>query len=175
MEYLKEFNLDALINQRMEELCRNYSLKVENVDQKQTSSNTLRQIIDAKILAELGKRGNTETAQSEPSTSNYIGLKGALNLLPKSCDGRDIEQLRHLPRKLWICSIMRARYFQNSSTTSDNAKTYRESSSSIQESNILYVGSITRIVKDLNVQHSIYTANCIRLHKRRMSIYYPIQ
>jgi len=25
--------------------------------------------------------------------SNYIGLKEALNLLPKLCDGRDIEQL----------------------------------------------------------------------------------
>lgn len=93
MEHLKELNLDALINQRMEEICRHYSLKVENGDQKQTSSNSIRGIIYAKILAELGKRGYTETSQSAPSMSNYIGLKEALNLLPKSCDGRDVEQL----------------------------------------------------------------------------------
>jgi len=93
MEHLGEFNLDVLINQRMEELRRNYSLKSENRDQKQTCSNSLSEMIDAKILAELGKRGYTETSQSEPSMSNYISLKEALNLLPKSCDGRDIEQL----------------------------------------------------------------------------------
>jgi len=63
MEHLREFNLDVLINQRMEELCRNYSLKVENMDQKQASSNSLREMIkntilkyNTKIPSELGKR-----------------------------------------------------------------------------------------------------------------------
>jgi len=43
---------------------------------------------------------------------------------------------------------MSAREFQNSSTTSDNDETDGESSSSIQELNILYMGSITGIFKD---------------------------
>jgi len=92
-EHLKEFDLDALINQRMKELCKNYSLKAENTDQEKTSMESIREIIDAKIIAALGKKGYTGTPQPEPSMSNYIGLKEALNLLPKSCDGRDIEQL----------------------------------------------------------------------------------
>lgn len=92
-EHLKEFDLDALINQRMKELCQNYSVKAENADQEKTSLESIREIIDAKIIAALGKKGYTGTPQPEPSMANYIGLKEALNLLPKSCDGRDIEQL----------------------------------------------------------------------------------
>ncbi|KAL4134764.1 hypothetical protein QTP88_006479 [Uroleucon formosanum] len=92
-EHLKGFDLDALINQRMKELCQNYSLKVENADQEKASLESIREIIDAKIIAALGKKGYTGTPQPEPSMSNYIGLKEALNLLPNSCDGRDIEQL----------------------------------------------------------------------------------
>ncbi|KAL4152656.1 hypothetical protein QTP88_000489 [Uroleucon formosanum] len=92
-EHLKGFDLDALINQRMKELCQNYSLKVENADQEKANLESIREIIDAKIIAALGKKGYTGTPQPEPSMSNYIGLKEALNLLPNSCDGRDIEQL----------------------------------------------------------------------------------
>jgi len=93
MEHSEEFDLEAVIDPRMKELCRNFSLKMEKVDQEKSSSESLRALIDAKIIAALGTKGYTETLQSEPSTSNYIGLKEALNLLPKSCDGRDIEQL----------------------------------------------------------------------------------
>jgi len=93
MEQSKEFVLDALIDHRMKELCRNISLKMEKADQEKSSSDSLRELINAKILTALGTKGYTEALQSEPSTSNYIGLKEALNLLPKSCDGRDIEQL----------------------------------------------------------------------------------
>lgn len=62
----------------------NQLVQPENLD-------ALRELIDSKIREALEKKEDSE--RSEPTKSNYIGLKESLNLLPKSCDGRDIEQL----------------------------------------------------------------------------------
>jgi len=91
---LQKHNIETFIEKKIQEILghKASSSKLENVLPDRVDTDTLQTLINIKIQEALGKKLNTEI-RPESSTVNSIGLKEALNLLPKSCDGRDIEQL----------------------------------------------------------------------------------
>lgn len=93
-ERLNKINLEALINSRIQELLKrkDTTRTKQNLLQESLNTDKLCKLIDSKIQEVLNKN-ETDLTLCESNTSSNIGLKEALNLLPKSCDGRDIEQL----------------------------------------------------------------------------------